>query len=149
MGDPAAMRFTHVQPNLRALRRHLGAHERQRRRVGCGPWTILEKNGGKIIGWGGLYDDPFDPGWGIEVAYLFAPAAWGRGYASELVRRCLEVAHAQLRLSSVAAFAHPDNIASRRVLEKCGFEADRFIPDMQRFLYRRQLAPAQSSPAAP
>jgi ribosomal-protein-alanine N-acetyltransferase len=37
MGDPAAMRLTHVQPDLRACRRHLAAHERPRRRIGCAP----------------------------------------------------------------------------------------------------------------
>ena len=147
MGDPLAMRFTHAQPDLRALRRHLAVHERQRRRIGCAPWTIIEKSGGKIIGWGGLYDDPFDPGWGVEVAYLFAPEGWGRGYATELVRCCLEIAKAELRLCSVAAFAHPDNAASRRVLEKCGFVIERFVPSMQRLLYRWQLAGAQPSPA--
>jgi RimJ/RimL family protein N-acetyltransferase len=139
MGDPQAMRFTNVQPNLRACRRHIAAHEHQRRRVGCAPWTILEKASGVIIGWGGLYNDPFDPGWGIEVAYLFAPSAWGRGYATELVRFCLEIADSHLRLESVVAFAHPDNAASRRVLEKTGFVAREFLPAMHRYLYRRLL----------
>jgi RimJ/RimL family protein N-acetyltransferase len=139
MGDPAAMRFTHVQPDLRACRRHLAAHERQRGRVGCAPWTVAEKSTGSIIGWGGLYDDPFDPGWGIEIAYLFAPPAWGRGYASELVRCCLDFARDRLRLETVSAFAHPDNAASRRVLEKSGFVLDRFVPMMRRCLYRRSL----------
>jgi len=133
------MQFTAVQPDLRALRRHIAVHERQRRRIGCAPWTIIEKASGAIVGWGGLYHDPFDPGWGIEVAYLFAPSAWGRGYATELVRFCLEVAEVRLRLDSLVAFAHPGNTASRRVLEKTGFGIERFIPDMDRFLYRRSL----------
>lgn len=141
MGDPAAMRFTHVQPDLRACRRHIAVHERQRRRVGCAPWAVVEKATGAIIGWGGLYDDPFEPGWGIEVAYLFAPSAWGRGYATELVRCCLEIARTELRLGSVAAFAHPENAASRRVLEKAGFMPERFVPDMERYLYRCMLPP--------
>ena len=139
MGDPAAMHFTHVQPSLDACRHHISAHESRRPIAGCAPWTILEKASGAIIGWGGLYDDPFAPGWGIEIAYLFAPSAWGRGYATELVRFCLEVAGSHLRLESVAAFAHPDNAASRRVLEKTGFAIERFVPEMQRYLYRRRL----------
>jgi len=145
LGDPDAMRFTHVQPSLRACRRHLAVHERQRRRIGCAPWTIIEKNTGKKIGWGGLYDDPFDPGWGVEVAYLFAPSAWGHGYASELVACCLDIARRELQLAQVSAFAHPDNAASRRVLEKAGFFAEQFVQPMHRWLYRRQLQGAASA----
>ena len=131
------MRFTHVQADLRACHRHIALHERRRRRIGCAPWTIVEKATGAIIGWGGLYDDPFEPGWGVEIAYLFAPSAWGHGYATELVRYCVEIARTQLRLDTVAAFVHPDNAASRRVLGKAGFTLERFVPKMQRYLYRR------------
>jgi ribosomal-protein-alanine N-acetyltransferase len=42
-----------------------------------------------------------------------------------------------LALPEVRAFARPDNAASRRVLERAGFEVVRFIPAMERFLYRR------------
>jgi len=43
-----------------------------------------------------------------------------------------------LRLSQVKAFAHPANAGSRRVLEKACFEVVQFVPEMDRFLYRRQ-----------
>jgi RimJ/RimL family protein N-acetyltransferase len=137
LGDRDAMRFTHAQPNLRACRRHLAAYEKQRARIGCAPWTIFEK-AGDTVGWGGLYQDPFDPGWGIEVGYFFAPSAWGRGYATELVMFCLQVARG-LGLERLTAFAHSENLGSRRVLEKAGFSVERFVPEMQRFLYRRHL----------
>jgi len=141
LGDPTAMRFTHVQPSLRACRRHIAAYERQRARIGCAPWAIIEKAGGGIVGWGGLYEDPFARGWGVEIGYHFAPSAWGRGYATELAMLCLEVARQQLRLEMLTAFAHPDNAASRRVLEKAGFAVERFVPDLQRYLYRCRLVP--------
>ena len=142
LGDREAMRFTHVQPSLRACRRHIAGYEHQRARIGCAPWTISEKPGGSIVGWGGLYEDPFDRGWGIELGYHFMPSAWGRGYATELAMLCLQVAR-QLRLDLLTAFAHPDNAASRRVLEKAGFTVERFVPKMQRYLYRRQLTEAR------
>jgi [ribosomal protein S5]-alanine N-acetyltransferase len=64
-----------------------------------------------------------------------AGAAWGHGYASELVAACTDVADRTLQLPELAAFAHPDNVASRRVLRKSGFEQVRFVPEMNRFLY--------------
>jgi ribosomal-protein-alanine N-acetyltransferase len=92
----------------------------------------------RIIGWGGLYNDPFDPGWGVEVGYYFHPSTWGKGYGSELVSACMNVADRVLALPEVRAFARPENTASRRVLEKAGFEVVEFIPAMERLLFRRE-----------
>jgi RimJ/RimL family protein N-acetyltransferase len=135
LGDADAMRYTRRLASLRECRRHIAAHGCQRRKTGYGPWVVLDRAGTHIIGFGGLYDDPFDARWGIEVAYHFAPAAWGKGYATELTRFCLELAHQRLGRAEVRAFAHPDNAASRRVLEKTGFEEQRFLPAMNRYLY--------------
>lgn len=135
--DAEAMRHTHADASLRECRRRVAVHEWHRRHNGYAPWTIVAKADGRTIGWGGLYDDPFEPGWGVEVAYFFHPSAWGQGYASEMVATCMGVADYTLRLPEVRAFAHPENAGSRRVLEKAGFEVVPFVPEMDRFLYRR------------
>ncbi len=137
LGDAKAMRYTHADASPRACRHRIVVHEWRRRRNGYAPWTIVTKATGQLIGWGGLYQDPFDPGWGVEVGYFFHPSAWGRGYASELTAACAEVADDVLKLPEISAFAHVDNLGSRRVLEKTGFEAVRFVPEMERLLYRR------------
>ena len=137
LGDTDAMQYTHAHVSLRECRRRVAVHEWRRRQNGYAPWTIMAKSKRQIIGWGGLYDDPFDPGWGVEVAYFFHPSAWRLGYASEMVAACMGVADHALRLPEVQAFAHPANTGSRRVLEKASFEVVRFVPEMDRFLYRR------------
>jgi [ribosomal protein S5]-alanine N-acetyltransferase len=141
LGDAEAMRYTQCLASLRACRRHIAGHEYQRKKRGYGPWTVREKQSGRIIGFGGLYDDPFEPSWGVEVGYHFAPAAWGRGYATELTRCCLALAAGSFGLSQVRAFVHPDNVASRRVLEKAGFIEQRFVPEMNRYLLAAALKP--------
>ena len=137
LGDAEAMRHTHADASLRACRRRVAVHEWHRRINGYAPWAVKTKEDGRIIGWGGLYDDPFAPGWGVEVGYFFHPSAWGQGYASEMLAASMAIADHTLRLTEVRAFAHPDNTGSRRVLKKAGFEVVRFVPEMERFLYRR------------
>ncbi|MDP2119641.1 MAG: GNAT family N-acetyltransferase [Hoeflea sp.] len=137
LGDAEAMKFTHVDETLRECQRRVMVHEWRRRRDGCAPWVVTTRNDGRIIGWGGLYQDPFDSGWGFEVGYYFHPDVWGRGYASELVSAALDVADQQLRLPEVWAMAHPENPGSRRVLEKAGFEMVRYLEERTRFLLRR------------
>lgn len=139
-GDAEAMRYTLHFPAMRNLRRHIAGHERQRRRLGYGPWTVLERTSRQTIGFGGLYEDPFEPGWGPELAYHFAPEHWGRGYASELAAYCLAFAHGPLGIASLGAFTHPDNAASRRVLEKAGFRRQCFIVGMNRHFYVHEVA---------
>jgi RimJ/RimL family protein N-acetyltransferase len=138
LGDPTAMAHTHVDASLRACRRRIAVHERRRRRDGFAPWTIVTKHDGRIIGWGGMYEDPFDPGWGVEVGYFFHPDAWGPGYASELLAATLAYADAGFDLPEIRAFAHPDNAGSRRVLQKAGFACLRHVPEMNRFLFGRR-----------
>ena len=119
LGDAVAMRYTHVDASLRHCRRRVAGHEWQRRRSGYAPWTVVTKIGARIIGWGGLYDDPFDPGWGVEIGYFFEPAVWGQGYATELTSACTAFAANVLRLPETWAFAEV-----------------RFVPEIDRLLYR-------------
>jgi len=139
LGDREAMRFTHSCASLRECRRYVAGHEWQRRRIGHAPWTIRRKVDCAIIGWGGLYEDPYDGGWGLEVGYWFARSAWGQGFASELVDASLACARGH-GAGLVSAFARPENGASCRVLEKAGFKKERFVETMARNLYRYELS---------
>jgi ribosomal-protein-alanine N-acetyltransferase len=58
--------------------------------------------------------------------------------ASELLRASIDVADNVLALPEVGAFARPENTASRRLLGKFDFEEVRFVPEMERLLYRRR-----------
>ncbi len=63
------------------------------------------------------------------------PAAWGQGYASELVAFCIAEARRLQLCPKLTAFAHPENLASQRVLTRAGFTAERFVPEMARWVY--------------
>jgi RimJ/RimL family protein N-acetyltransferase len=134
--DPEAMRYTFCTPSREESERRLRAYADLVEELGYAPWTVILKSESHIIGWGGLNVDPFDPGWGVEVAYFFHPAYWGRGFATELVQESLRQGFTQHALETIGAFAHRDNVGSIRVLEKCGFRFTGFEPQLNRNRYR-------------
>jgi len=59
---------------------------------------------------------------GVELGYWLGVPFWGRGYATEAARALIDYAFAELRHEVLSSGARVSNPASRRVLEKCGFQ---------------------------
>jgi RimJ/RimL family protein N-acetyltransferase len=59
---------------------------------------------------------------GVEIGYWLGVPYWGHGYATEAARALIDYAFADLRHEAMQAGARVSNPASRRVLEKCGFQ---------------------------
>ena len=57
----------------------------------------------------------------MEVSYVVAPALRRRGLASRAVAAVLSWARRELNVGVVLLNCHPDNLASQKVAEKCGF----------------------------
>ncbi len=57
-----------------------------------------------------------------EIGYWLGVPYWGQGYATEAVRALIDHAFTDLALERLEAGARVSNPASRRVLEKCGFQ---------------------------
>ncbi|HEU4359381.1 MAG TPA: GNAT family N-acetyltransferase [Xanthobacteraceae bacterium] len=57
-----------------------------------------------------------------ELGYWLAFAFWGNGYATEAAGAVIDYAFEDLGYEMLHAGARVSNLASRRVLEKCGFE---------------------------
>ena len=57
-----------------------------------------------------------------EIGYWLGVAFWGRGYATEAARGVIDHAFGDLGYDCLAGGARVSNPASRRVLEKCGFQ---------------------------
>lgn len=109
------------------LRRALVNYERR----GYGPWAVVEKDSGGLIGYCGLFDYPDINGRPeIEIGYRLARAHWGHGYATEAVRAARDYAFGALGLTRLIALIDPANVASTRVAEKVGLrhESDVMLP---------------------
>lgn len=86
----------------------------------AGPLLVESRDTGALIGSTGLHFKVADR---AEIGFVFSRPAWGCGYATEAVRALLAEA-CTLAPLSVFAIVHPDNVASMRVLDKCGFTYD-------------------------
>lgn len=85
---------------------------------GYGWWAVEPRSKSEFIGWSGLQHLP-DTG-ETEVAGLLAREYWGQGLAVEGAREGLRYGFENLDLKTIVGIVHPENSASRRVLEKLG-----------------------------
>ena len=118
-GDAEVMQFVgkpfeNIEAARRALENAIVAQDKQ----GVCLWAAVEKSGGKVIGCCGFHS--FEDG--LELAYHFIPQVWGKGYATEAAQACLSYGFGKLQAAKIVAFAHLENSASFRVLEKIGLK---------------------------
>ena len=110
---------------------------------GFGYWMFFDAATGGAVARGGLSRAEFDGRAEIEVGWTVAPERWGEGLATELGAAAAEVAFGDLGLPDIVAFTLPDNVASRRVMEKLGFSYEKTAPYKtygEHVLYRRLRA---------
>ena len=100
--------------SLRRLRRTVESE-----RAWWTPFLFIEQMEGIVVGFGGLKGPP--SGGAVEIGYSIADCMRGRGFATEAASAMCEHALIQASVRTVRAHAIDANIASARVLEKCGF----------------------------
>lgn len=115
-----------VEEHPRTLRRGAGG--------AIGVWCVVDRASEEKLGSIFLLPQPSDdddtnwdlvagdtlPDCDIEIGYYFKRSAWGRGYATEAVRRLLRFAFEETSLPHVVATIEDGNAGSRKVLEKAG-----------------------------
>jgi len=85
---------------------------------GFGIWAVTDKEKDVLLGRCGL--DMITETSEVEVDFVLARNYWGRGYATEAAKATLAYGFKTLKLDMIIALAKPENIASRRVIEKIG-----------------------------
>lgn len=84
-------------------------------------FAIEYKENGKMIGTVGFTS--FDlPNRSAEVGYVIAPAYQGQGIATEALTRLIAFGFEKCALSRISAVCMRGNLASLRVMEKCGLK---------------------------
>jgi RimJ/RimL family protein N-acetyltransferase len=96
----------------------LADNEREWQNRGHGLVAIIDRATGRFLGRGGLrYWPQFDE---TEVGWALRPDAWGRGFATEAARACLDWGFRCLDVPYFTAMIGPDNVRSTRVAERLG-----------------------------
>lgn len=86
------------------------------------PHVFAIEQEGRLIGTVGLVDDGKRENAGAKmIGYSLAFDCWGKGIMTEAVEAVLVYGFDLLNLSIITATCYPDNPASAKVLEKCGF----------------------------
>lgn len=130
-GSPEATRFmtwptnTSFDQTETAIRFIMGRYERRE----VAPWLICHKRLNRVIGMAGF-------NWWIphhgraEISYALAPAWWGQGLATEVVAAVVRFGFEEMGCNRLEALVHPENLASRRVLVKVGFEEEGLLREV-------------------
>lgn len=90
------------------------------KRNGFGRWAVCLKETNEFLGWCGLKleDDSKE----IDLGFRFYKKYWGKGYATESAKACINYGFSSLRISEIVGRAYVENIASIGVLKKCNFK---------------------------
>jgi len=101
---------------------------------GFGIWGIEEKSTGELIGRIGLqFFDQFED---VELVWMLAKSAWGKGFASEGARAAIDHGLNTLALPRIAAVIHQENKPSIRLAERLGMEMEKEVERKEILFYQ-------------
>jgi len=87
-------------------------------KYGYGQMAVTLTDSGQLMGWCGLEFLPETNE--TEVGYLLSKAFWGKGYATEAAKESVKFGVENVGLKEIIGLTDPENIASQKVLQKCG-----------------------------
>jgi len=122
MGDDEVMKWfpngkgytrEQAKKSLDAISNHWNTHS-------YGIWAVTDKQSGVLLGRCGLnfIAETLE----VEVDFIIVRNHWRHGYATEAAQAALAYGFNILKLDKIIALTKPDNIASRRVIEKIGMQ---------------------------
>lgn len=109
---------------------------------GFGLWIFRDKARGAFAGRAGLRHIEIAGVDEVELAYALMAEFWGRGLATEIAAKLVEIGFERLGLGELIAFTWTINKASERVMQKAGFtyEHDFAHAGLPHVQYRQRAA---------
>ncbi len=118
--DPEVTRFISGPLSPQRVAERLRSEIAMQESLGVQYWPIFLRATGEHVGCAGLrsYQQTSNT---YELGFHLLPASWNKGLATEAARAVIAYAFSSVGTRSLFAGHHPDNAASRRVLNKLGF----------------------------
>src|SRR5271156_3470465 len=119
--DAGTMRFWHHPVHTKRIETERAV----RRWIDCTPsyyrfWAVADAKTDRCVGMV-IYYDGHIRNKRVAIGYIIDPARQRQGIATEAVAAMIAFCFGELGLHRVQAFTHPDNTASRKLLEKLEF----------------------------
>ena len=127
--DPVTQRFSwpHARPYTEAdAQAYFDAQELGRRRGEQLELAVVDPGDRTVLGCVALYDVDLAARQ-ASIGYWLAAPARGRGVATRAVRLLVRWGFAELGLARLELTCGPDNVASQRVAERCGFTREALL----------------------
>ena len=105
-------------PSRERVARLIGGQLEHWKGRGYGWWALDHLETREFVGWCGLQYLPETDE--VEVAYLLGKPSWGLGLATEAANASVRFGFVEVGLETIVGLAHPENVASQRVLRKLG-----------------------------
>jgi RimJ/RimL family protein N-acetyltransferase len=120
--DPKVMRYLSGPMTREQSEEQVSKFVRHWEERGFGLWAVEEKSSDDFIGFVGMqYQEDWSEGeHRTEVGWRLDRSFWGRGLATEAATASLSYGFEELGLERIISIAAPENLASRRVMEKLG-----------------------------
>lgn len=93
-------------------------------------WGISLKDNSKLLGIIGFYRIQPE-NYRAEIGYMLSPDFHGKGIIPEAVNKLIRYGFDDLKLHSIEAVIDPENFASEKVLEKCGFVKEAHLKEAE------------------
>lgn len=120
--DPEVVKYAGdgAYPSLADAKKFLENYD-QYEKYGMGRWAVILKATEEFTGWCGLKFQPeLSPTGEVDLGYRFFRRYWGQKIASESAMACIDYGFRTLNLKRIIGRVMEGNIASAKVLEKCG-----------------------------
>jgi len=124
--DPRVHEFLPGPMSMQQVERFMQVHNAMRRGTGMCYLAIEVVHSGELAGFVGLkrHLDTLPCAPCTDIGWRLGAAHWGKGYASEGAAACLRHGFEELGLDEIVSFTVPDNLRSRRVMERLGMRRD-------------------------
>lgn len=123
-GDPAVMEHMQGLMSAEASDAFLERIERHWDEHGWGLWAVEVRGVELFVGYVGLWPADYVANGVVEVGWRLARAHWGNGYATEGAAEALRFGFTDVGLDEIVSFTVPQNVRSRRVMERIGLVRD-------------------------